>query len=877
MQAKDVRAAFIDYFVKLDHTFVPSSSLVPHDDPTLLFTNAGMNQFKQIFLGKETRDYTRAVNSQKCIRAGGKHNDLEDVGRDGTHLTFFEMLGNWSFGDYYKAEAIEWAWKLLTGVYELDRNRLWATVHHTDDEAAEIWAKVTGLSRDRILKFGDKDNFWEMAEIGPCGPCSEIHYYFGNDPEHQDARLINANHPDYIEIWNNVFIQNNRLWHDPKDTSKGTYLEELPAKHVDTGMGFERLLSILQGKKWIYDTDLFTPILAAISDQFNQQYTLEKGLAHRVVADHIRCLTFAFADGALPSNEDRGYVLRKILRRAVRQGWLQGVREPFLFDLVPIVVKYMGEAFPELKERQSHVTKLIQSEEERFLNTVSRGIEMFHQVVDEIKTRGGRVIPGDLAFRLHDTYGFPLDLTIDLAESEQLSVDRPGFELAMKEQQNRSRATTGFNMEDVAETPWHGHPKSIQTEFVGYDTLEHPAEIKAWRVDPIDPTKVQLILDKTPFYAESGGQVGDQGTLWGPEVEIRVIDTRKRDSLHLHFGRILRGDIEAGEKVTARVDEKLRFATMRNHTATHLLHAALHRVIGNHAQQAGSLVCPDYLRFDFTHYEAVNEHELEQIENLVNQQIIRNRRIQWDSRSLDEAKKAGAMALFGEKYGDTVRVVQIDDFSLELCGGTHLEHTGEIGLFHITTESGIAAGTRRIEAITGEAAYQHFRGQHHLLKRLSQTAKSTIKELPAKFEKLVEENKDLHKEIERLRQKNAGSTMEDLIGNAPDIEGFKVVAQMVEVADMDALRQMADVLREHLQSGVGVLGAVFEDKGTFVCVVTDDLIKNKGLKAGTIVKQVAQLAGGGGGGKPHFAQAGAREIEKMGDALAKTAEIIKKL
>lgn len=872
MQSNDVRATFIDFFVKKGHTFVPSSSLVPHDDPTLLFANAGMNQFKQIFLGKEVRDYTRAANSQKCIRAGGKHNDLEDVGRDGTHLTFFEMLGNWSFGDYYKAEAIAWAWELLTDVLGLDKRRLWATIHHSDDEAGDLWHSITGLPRERILHFGDKDNFWEMAEVGPCGPCSEIHYYFGDDVDHQEAKFINADHPDYIEIWNNVFIQYNRLWVDPSDVSKGTRLEELPAKHVDTGMGFERLVSVLQGKKWVYDTDLFAPILAAIEETFGQKYTRENGFAHRVVADHIRALTFAFTDGAVPSNEDRGYVLRKILRRGVRQGWLQGLREPFLFKLVPVVVDKMGDAFPELTERQGHVQKLIETEEERFLTTVARGIEIFHQIVDDVKARGGKVVPGDQAFRLHDTYGFPLDLTVDLAESEQLSVDQAGFNQAMKEQQERSRATAGFVMDDVAETEWQGNPKKAESEFIGYDHLEAEATIAAWRVDPHDASRVEFLLDRTPFYAESGGQVGDQGDLFADGLEVRISDCRKWEGKNLHIGRVLRGELQVGQTVTARVDAKLRYATMRNHTATHLLHAALHQVIGKHAQQAGSLVHPDYMRFDFTHYEPIRPNQLQEIEAIVNEHIRRNEPVSWDYRSLDEAKKAGAMALFGEKYGETVRVVQIEDFSMELCGGTHLEATGEIGLFVITAESGIAAGTRRIEVLTGEGAYEYFRRQRDILNTVGAHLKAGNEEIPTKVNRLLETQKELQKEIERLRQQSASASTGSLLDDAQEVNGFKVVARRVQVDDMDALRQMADALRDSLKSGVGVLGTAFGDKATIVCVVTDDLIKEKGLKAGNIVKEVAKKAGGGGGGKPHFAQAGAKaalldaalgEVEKI--------------
>ncbi len=884
MNSNEIRSAFIDYFVKeAGHTFVPSSSLVPHDDPTLLFANAGMNQFKQIFLGKETREYTRAANSQKCIRAGGKHNDLEDVGRDGTHLTFFEMLGNWSFGDYYKAESIGWGWDLLTRVLGLDKRRLWATVHHTDDEARDIWHKVTGLPYERILKFGDKDNFWEMAEVGPCGPCSEIHYYFGDDVNNQDAKYINSSNPDYIEIWNHVFIQYNRAWNDPADTSKGTKLVELPAKHVDTGMGFERLVTVLQGKRWVYDTDVFTPIIAAIEDIFKKKYTQADGFAHRAVADHIRCLTFAFTDGATPSNEDRGYVLRKILRRAVRQGWLNGLREPFLYKLVPTVINKMGDAFPEITERQAHVTNLIKTEEERFLTTVGRGIEIFHNVVHEVKQRGGKIVPGDQAFRLHDTYGFPLDLTIDLAESEQLSVDRAGFDHAMKEQQERSRATAGFAADDVAETPWQGDPKAAASEFIGYTHLTGEAKVAAWRVNPRDAGRVQILLDRTPFYAESGGQVGDQGDLYADGLEVRIVDTQKREGKNLHSGRVLRGQLAVGQTVTAKVDEKLRFATQRNHTATHLLHAALHKVIGKHAQQAGSLVGPDYMRFDFTHYEPIKPAQLQEIEAIVNDHVRRNQKVNWTYKSLDEAKKAGAMALFGEKYGETVRVVQIENFSLELCGGTHLDATGEIGLFVITSESGVAAGTRRIEVLTGEGAYEFFRKQRATLGDLCDRLKTSVNDISGKLNKMLEEHHDLHKELARLRQQAGESLVDNLLVKADERpfdelrtrDGYKIVSARVEVKDMETLHSVADSLRNKLKSGVGVLGAVIDGKGTFVCVVTDDLIKSKGMKAGDIVKKVAQITGGSGGGKPHFAQGSAKEIGKMEEALGIVKEFLK--
>ncbi|OQY27307.1 MAG: alanine--tRNA ligase [Candidatus Cloacimonetes bacterium 4572_55] len=877
MKSDKVRSTFIDFFRQKGHIFVPSSSLIPEDDPTLLFANAGMNQFKRIFLGKETRDYNRAANSQKCIRAGGKHNDLEDVGEDDTHLTFFEMLGNWSFGDYYKAEAIEWAWELLTEVYGLEKKQLWATVHHTDDEAMELWHKITGISRDRILKFGDKDNFWEMSEVGPCGPCSEIHYYFGKDVDNQDPNLINVDHPDYIEIWNLVFIQYNRQWSDPLDVSRGAHIEELSAKHVDTGMGFERLTSVLQGKNSVYETDIFKPIIEAIEQILKKPYSHEKGFAHRVIADHIRALTFAFTDGAVPSNEDKGYVLRKILRRAARQGWIQGLREPFLYELVSVVVEKMGGIFPELKERRTHVSKLILTEEERFLSTVSRGIEMFHQLVEDVKRRGGTVISGDQAFRLHDTYGFPLDLTIDLAESEQLVVELPGFEQSMKAQQERSRAVSGFTLDSAQETEWQGDPEAESSEFVGYDQLTIKSKIVAWRTDPVDPHFIHIILDRTPYYGESGGQVGDRGDMWETDIEIRISDAQRWNDKVIHIGWTLRGELSVGQELNVRVDEKLRRASMRNHTATHLLHGALHQVLGNHAQQAGSLVSPDYLRFDFTHYEQVKSHQLEEIKAIVNEHTLRNEPVRWKYCSLDEARRDGAMALFGEKYGDTVRVVRIGDFSMELCAGTHLSSTGGIGLFVITSEGGIAAGVRRIEALTGEAAYQYFHRQSNLLKQLCLNLKSNTGDLEKRVVKLIEENKELHREIIQLREKSAHADINEFIQNATEFQGFKIVAKQVDARDMEDLRRMGDALRDSLKSGVGMLGAAFQNKGALVCVVTDDLIKEKGLKAGLIVKKAAKLVGGGGGGRPHFAQAGAKDVEKIGYALEKTVDIVQSL
>ena len=668
MNSKDIRNSFIQYFEKKDHKFHRSSPVVPIDDPTLLFTNAGMNQFKPIFLGQVEPKYKRAANSQKCIRVSGKHNDLEEVGVDTFHHTFFEMLGNWSFGDYYKKDAIEWAWDLFTNEWKLDKERLWATVYVDDDEAFDLWTQVTDIKPERVIRCGKKDNFWEMGETGPCGPCSEIHYYVGDDPSNQDPSGVNSS-DQYWELWNLVFIQNNRL-------RDGT-LEELPQKHVDTGAGLERIATVLQGKTSNYDTDLFLPIIEKIQQIANSSYVKDP-IPHRVIADHIRMLCFSIADGALPSNDGRGYVLRRILRRAARFGRRLGLEDPFLYRLVQEVVSIMGETFPEVIEKQSHVEKVIRAEEESFNQTLDRGISHFEKIVQGIE---GPEISGQDAFKLYDTYGFPLDLTQLMAREKDMSVDEIGFNESMDRQKKQAKEAGKFNQK-TDDLQWVTVTQGDDSKFVGYEVIECTSSIR--RYTQVEDT-VLVILEKTPFYAESGGQIGDIGTIKGPDIDLRVLDVKKENESFLH---ICKGTFSEGEgQVDCIVNDRHRNSVKKNHTATHLMHKALKSILGDHVNQAGSLVHSDYLRFDLTHFEKISSQEIKNVEGMVNEQILLNTKLDVILQSFDDAKEAGAEALFGEKYGDEVRVVQVGDYSMELCGGTHVDRTGDIGSFKITEES----------------------------------------------------------------------------------------------------------------------------------------------------------------------------------------------
>ncbi len=865
MTSSEIREDFLRFFEGKIHTRVPGAPVVPQDDPTLLFTNAGMNQFKDVFLGTGRREYTRAVDTQKCIRLSGKHNDLEEVGISPWHHTFLEMLGNWSFGDYYKREAIAWAWELITEVWKLPKERLWATVFggdeqdglEADGEAEQLWPEVTDLPAERVLRLGKKDNFWEMGEAGPCGPNSEIHYYLGDDPDAQSERP-DLDDENYVELWNLVFIQFNR-------DSEGK-LHLLPDKHVDTGMGFERICSILQGVRSNYDTDLFQPIIAAIGDITRKPYDDEHRVAMQVIADHIRTLSFAIAEGAHPSNEGRGYVLRRILRRASRFGRTLDMHEPFIYRLTSTVADVMGGAFPELVQQAQHVALVIKSEEEGFGKTLDRGIEIFEEV-----SRKGH-ISGEDAFRLYDTYGFPLDLTQLMAAEKGLEVDVAGFEREMAAQQTRSREASRVTSQEVMQ---EGFLPERHSEFVGYETLSADAQVVAWR--PADDEGVlELYLDVTPFYAESGGQVGDRGRISNQDAVFEVEDTFRVGEGIVHRGRLVKGEPEAltGARVSAEVDGERRLDTARNHTATHVVHEALRRVLGRHVQQAGSLVAPDRLRFDFTHFTGVEPGQREEIEGIANEAIRQDLAVDISYAELEAAKEMGATMLFTEKYGDVVRMVRMGDFSIELCGGTHVASTGQIGIVQVITETGTAAGVRRIEALTGRGAEEALRRERATLSELEGLLDAQAADLSGRVSDLLSRNRELERELQALRRQMAGSAMDDLVHGALEVDGTRVVAAQVETADMAAFRDMADGLREALGSGVGVLGANLNGKASLIAVVSDDLI-GRGIQAGMVVKEVARVVGGGGGGKPHMAQAGGKHPEKMNEALALVPEIVR--
>ncbi|MCY3871959.1 MAG: alanine--tRNA ligase [Gemmatimonadetes bacterium] len=863
--AVQIREEFQAFFESKGHTRVQSAPLLPQDDPTLLFTNAGMNQFKDVFLGTGHRPYSRAVDTQKCLRVSGKHNDLEEVGFSPNHHTFFEMLGNWSFGDYFKKEAIAWAWELLTDVWQLPKDRMWVTVFGGDEEdgleadveAEKLWSRVTDLPANRVLRLGKKDNFWEMGNTGPCGPCSEIHFYLGDDPAKQDA-VPDVDAEDYVEIWNLVFIQYNR--------GADGILQPLPDQHVDTGMGFERICSILQGVQTTYDTDVFLPIIGAISEITRKPYNKDHQVPIRVIADHVRTLSFAIADGVLPSNEGRGYVLRRILRRAARFGRSLGMHEPFIFRLVETVVSEMGVVFPEVAEKRDYITRVIRSEEEGFGKTLDRGLEIF----DAMQAKGR--ISGADAFQLYDTYGFPIDLTRLMAAEKGIEVDEEGFEARMAEQQERSRLAASFhfhvNEPTVTLTKKH-------SEFVGYETLASDSHIVACQ--PAQDEMLDLYLDITPFYAESGGQVGDKGEIAGEGVCFEVATTFKVGEAIVHRGRLCNGQTEGlvGMDVNARVDAEARLNTARNHTATHLMHRALRQVLGDHVHQAGSLVAPDRLRFDFTHFEGVTPTQLDDIVGIVNDAVRRDWAVDISFDTLDRAVEMGAMMLFNEKYGDVVRMVQVGDFSLELCGGTHVQSTGQIGLFQLTQETGTAAGVRRIEAVTGPGAESLVREQKKILVDLSSQLSAPTSELSDKVANLIAHNRELERELQSLRREQAGSEMDMLVSSALNVNGVRVVAAEVSPPDMEGFRTMGDGLRDALGTeGVGVIGANLNGKASLLAVVTDDLI-GQGVQAGNVVKAIAQIVGGGGGGRPHLAQAGGKFPEKIGEALARVPDIIR--
>ncbi len=885
MTSREIRQSFLEFFKSKQHEIVRSAPVIPAEDPTLLFTNAGMNQFKDVFLGTGKRNYKRAADTQKCIRASGKHNDLEDVGRDTYHHTFFEMLGNWSFGDYYKEEAIGWAWELLTSVWKLPKDRLYATVFEDDNESFEIWKNFTDINPDHIQRHGRKDNFWEMGETGPCGPCTEIHIDL--TPDKSGATLVNAGSPQVIEIWNLVFIQYNR-------TAQGD-LEPLPEKHVDTGMGLERVTAVLQGKNSNYDTDIFKPLFETLTELTGVPYTAslekESDIALRVIADHIRTLSFAIADGATPSNEGRGYVLRRILRRAVRYAKTltqNSDHHPILHKLVATLANSMGDVFPELIERQSVIEQIIRAEEENFLQTLDRGIQIFNDIAAKAKAENQTSITGSDVFKLYDTYGFPMDLTRLMAKEIGLSIDEVGFEQLMKEQKERARKDRKQKMAqgDEGEAKWVKLSSGKDSIFKGYTSLSEKAKI---RLAKKTNDKLFLILDKTPFYAESGGQVGDVGMIESGNLILHVADVQKDGERIVHIiDRITEvggKEIELSEfdlsmlskDVTAKVDSVARLHTARNHTATHLLHAALRKVLGEHVQQKGSLVTPERLRFDFSHFEKLTDVQLAEIEEMVNEQIRSAQKvIKHEGVPFEEAKRMGALAFFGDKYGDVVRVLEIPNFSIEFCGGTHLENVGQIGLLKIVSESSIASGTRRIEAVTGKVAEELFRKEFAELQSLKHLLNvQSEDEIPTKIEKLLEERKTLEKQLEKLRVEVAASQLDRLLNQAEAIGGAKILASEVSVSSADELRLLGETLRGKMKSGAALLASVSEGKVALVATVSDDLIASKKLQAGKLIGDVAKLLQGGGGGRAQLATAGGKDASKLPEAFERFKSLVR--
>jgi alanyl-tRNA synthetase len=862
MSAADVRRAFLEFFREHGHAVVPSSSLVPGNDPTLLFTNAGMVQFKDVFLGKEKRDFVRATSSQRCVRAGGKHNDLENVGYTARHHTFFEMLGNFSFGDYFKRDAIRFAWNLLTGTLKLDPARLWVTVFRDDDEAADIWLKEIGVPAERFTRLGEKSNFWAMGDTGPCGPCSEIFYDHGPAIPGGPPGSPDEDGDRYVEIWNLVFMQFER--------SADGKLTPLPKPSVDTGMGLERIAAVMQGVHSNYDIDLFKNLIRAAAELADTRDLTSSSL--RVIADHIRACTFLIVDGVLPSNEGRGYVLRRIIRRAIRHGYKLGIQETFFYKLVSVLEQEMGDAYPELVRGRAQAERVLKLEEERFAETLANGMSLLEGAIKETR---GTMIDGETVFKLYDTYGFPADLTADIARERGLTIDQAGFDAAMEGQRKRSQEASKFGVDLSG-----GASIDSQTLFQGYDGLEAKGQVVALLRNGAAVQELnsgdegEVVLERTPFYAESGGQVGDTGELASPGVHFVVVDTQKRGAAYSHVGRVAQGKIRLGDTLNAIVNAERRRATALNHTATHLLHAALRKVLGTHVQQKGSLVAPDRLRFDFSHLQAVTSDELREIERLVNTEIRRNTAAETEVMDYENAVAAGAMALFGEKYERNVRVLRIGDFSMELCGGTHVERAGDIGFFKITSESGVASGVRRIEAITGDAALDYVDKSDELLRDLSALVRGSREEVKEKVRDTLERVRQLEKEVRSLKDKLASGQGVDLATTAVDIQGVKVVATKIDGADAGALRNAVDQLKGKLKTAVIVLASVEgSDKVVLVAGVTADVTSR--IKAGELVGTIAAQVGGRGGGRPDFAQAGGSNPAALDAALAGVQELVR--
>jgi len=870
MRSDEIRTRFLEFFAERGHEVVSSSSLVPQEDPTLLFTNAGMVQFKKAFLGEEDPGYRRAATAQKCVRAGGKHNDLEQVGVTARHHTFFEMLGNFSFGDYFKRDAIRYAWEFLTEDLGIPADRLWATVHYTDDEAAALWEEISGLPRTRVFRLGDADNFWQMAETGPCGPCSELLVDLRAEGERGtdvslEEFMEKGEAGEFLEIWNLVFMQ--------YDRDADGVLHPLPAPSIDTGAGLERLAGVLQGVGSNYLTDLFTPLLERARDVVGIEagYDTPQGVSYRVLADHARATAFLLADGIYPSNEGRGYVLRRILRRAVRHAWLMGRREPTLVHVVDAVIDRMGGVYPELSDRREHILRATRSEEDRFLATIDEGMHRF----DHVAPRGGSgTIPGSEVFRLYDTFGFPLDLTELMAAERGYEVDIEGFERELEAQRTRSRAdraasASGHSGADLADG-WTPVAPGEQ-EFVGYHAHRVETEMLAYR--HLDDG-VALQLRENPFYSEAGGQVSDSGHVRGNGWTLSVHEVRRVGGRIAVVGAV-DGDFSAGA-VVAEVEESTRRDTERNHTATHLLHAALRHVLGEHVFQQGSLVAPDRLRFDFSHTGPMTEEEILEVERLVNEGIWTNEEIRTGQMSFREAIDRGAMALFSEKYGDVVRVIEIPGVSMELCGGTHVRTTGQIGFFRIVSEAGVAAGVRRVEAVTGRAAYERALEDRRTLRHAASLLRTREENVIGRLRGALEEQREMQRQLERARVSGGGDVASRLLEGAVEIDGVKLVSASVEVDSLDEARALGDLLRERMGSGVAVLAARVGDKASLFAVSTDDLIR-KGLRADHVVREVAASVGGRGGGKPHMAQAGVPDAERLPEALGRVEEVVRGL
>jgi alanyl-tRNA synthetase len=868
MNSNEIRGRFLKFFEDRGHTVVKSSSLIPAEDPTLLFVNAGMNQFKDVFLGRERRSYTRATTAQKCVRAGGKHNDLDNVGHTRRHQTFFEMLGNFSFGDYFKEDAIEYAWTLLTKEFKLPAQKLWVTVFREDDEASNIWAEKIGVPRDRIVRLDEKDNFWQMGDTGPCGPCSEIHYDFG--PEASEWGHANCAFPcdcgRYVEIWNLVFMQ--------FDRDQNGHLSPLPKPSIDTGMGLERICTVLQGKLSNFETDLLRPIIDRACEVFNVEYGAAQAsdVSLRIIADHVRAATFLISDGIIPSNEGRGYVLRKIMRRGIRQGTLLGYKQPFMYQLSGYVIELLKEAYPDLLNTREYVARVIKTEEERFAAMVSIGLQKLEDTIDQLANAGKDVVPGTEIFKLYDTFGFPLDFTKEIADEKGMKLDMQGFEAELEKQRERARQSWKGD-EGGVHPVFQKFVETCGTQFLGYHAVHSTSRVIAIIKDGVEVPSIEghganaeLVLNQTPFYAESGGQVGDTGTLTATGTAVRVVDTYSPlRGVVVHKVEVDFGKISGGDEVDARVDEERRRRIAANHTGTHILHAVLRDTLGTHVKQAGSLVAPDRLRFDYTHFAPLTDREIEEIEEKINRVVFQNLPLETKVMALNEALATGAMAFFGEKYAQEVRVVSIPNVSIELCGGTHTKMTGDVGLFKIVSESSIASGIRRIEALTGFGTYQRLEEDEDLLRDISQTLRAPRSELIRAVARLIDNQRNLEGELEAMKRKTARSQLDHLVEKPESVKGVPVISRRVDGVDASMLRELAETAGTKIGSGVVVLGLASNGKASLVAVVSEDLRKR--LHAGQIIKRIAEMVGGSGGGRPDFAQAGGKDVEKLDQAL----------